>query len=320
MAIRKVMAYAPATIANLGAGFDILGTALANLGDIIIAQSSGKREVVLQIAGANKNVPLGDENVVVFVAKKMMQELDISFGIKLRLIKSIPVSAGLGGSAASSVATALAINGLLAKPLSKEELLPFTLAGEEFISGGKHADNAVPCLLGGLVAIRQLEPLEITKIPVKTKFYFIILHPHVVMETKKARALLPKSLPLKLITAQTGNLATLVAGLMMGDFELAARSMHDYIAEPVRAPLIPGFNFLKNIAHDLGINGCSISGSGPSVFFMVQELKTAKELAPTIKHKYTQYTGVGCDIYISKISPKSAYLEFGRDEIYKYEK
>ena len=190
---KTVTAFAPATISNLGSGFDVLGLAIHKPGDIVVASRAEKRGLLFSVESDNPDVPSSSkQNVASHVAQLMIDELRPPFGIEMILKKKMPIGSGLGSSAASSVASVVAVNGLLEKPLKKYDLLRFALEGERKASGDVHADNAAPSLLGGVCLVRSYDPLDVIQIPVRNSISWIVVHPHLVVKTKHARKILPE--------------------------------------------------------------------------------------------------------------------------------
>ncbi len=306
---RMVKVFAPATIANLGPGFDVLGLAIAKPGDFVTARRIEARELHFKVSGRIREVPSDTKkNVAAFVAKLMMDEFHPPFGVELTLEKQMPIGSGLGSSAASSVAAAVACNALLAKPLKKQELLRFILEGERLASGSPHADNAAPSLFGGVCLIRSYDPLDIIPIPVKDSMLWVVVHPHVIVETKKARSVLPKSITLRSAIRQWGNVGGLTYALAEGNMELIGRCIEDGVIEPVRARLIPGFSKVKEAALRAGAHGCSISGSGPSLFAVAGSVREAHAIGRRMKNVFKIHAGISSDVYISRVNNEGAKI------------
>src|SRR5437867_1450521 len=281
MTIRsRVTVFAPATIANVGPGYDVIGLALARPGDRLTATRMPRPGVELALRRSTKGLPArpGD-NVAAHVARLMLDEQRPGFGVRLVLDKGLPVGSGLGGSAASSVAAAVAVNALLPRPWPRLELLRFAVEGERKASGAPHADNVAPGLLGGACLVRGGDPPDVVRLPAKDAFTWIVAHPHVAVETAAARRLVPRSVALALAVRQWANVGGLVAGLVSGDVALLGRSIEDVIVEPARARLIPCFYGVKEAALAAGAAGCSIAGSGPSVFAVVRAGGPAQRVA-----------------------------------------
>ncbi|HEY4611778.1 MAG TPA: homoserine kinase [Bacteroidota bacterium] len=309
MPFRRVKVYAPATVANLGSGFDVLGLAIDKPGDIVIAERTEKPGLAFSVRSANRDVP-GDakNNVAAHVALLLLQEFKPPFGIKMTLHKKMPIGSGLGSSAASSVASVVAVNALLDKPLKKIDLLRFAVEGERKASGAPHADNAAPSLLGGACLIRSYEPLDVVSIPIVNSIFWVVVHPHVIVRTEDARSILPKAVTLQTATRQWGNISGLTIGLATGNVALVGKCVEDQIAEPVRANLIPGFNDVKQAAIAAGAYGCSISGSGPSMFAVADSERSARAIGSAMKKTFATAAGVACEVYVSRINKTGAKI------------
>jgi homoserine kinase len=302
--MKKIRAFAPATVANVACGFDILGFAVESPGDevtITLTEEPGVK--VLSITGDEGKLPLdAARNTVSLVIQEYLNHIDKGdLGVAIELKKMMPLKSGLGSSAASSVVGVYALNKLLGSPLTDLELLPFAMKGEELACGSAHADNVAPALLGGFVLVRSYDPLDVIKLPTPKRMYATIIHPHIEVKTKDARSILRTDVKLKDAVVQWGNVAGLVAGLMQEDYDLIGRSLEDVIVEPIRSLLIPGFDQVKQEALNAGALGCSISGSGPSIF----ALSTDKGVATQIGHAMTKVfdkLNVQSEVYISKVS------------------
>jgi homoserine kinase len=311
---RSVKAFAPATISNLGPGFDVLGVAVHKPGDFVIARRQEEPGLSFLLQTAQAHVPQDPQkNVAAYVARLILREMKPSFGVQLLLQKAMPIGSGLGSSAASSVAAAMAVNALMTKPLKRPELLRFALEGERFACGSLHADNAAPSLLGGACLIRSYDPLDVVPVPVDESLVWIVVHPHVVVLTKKARAILPRQIPLRSAVRQWGNVAGLVLGLASGDRSLIQRCVEDVIMEPIRARLIPGFHEVKQAALKAGALGCSISGSGPSVFSIAPSMKSAHTISRAMVRTFRQIAGVRSDVFVSRTNAQGASIIWRRD-------
>jgi homoserine kinase len=311
---RSVKTFAPATISNLGPGFDVLGVAVHAPGDFVVASRQKERGLSFSVKTDQIHVPQDPKrNVAAYVAQLMLQELKPSFGVQMMLRKSMPIGSGLGSSAASSVAAAMAVNELLPKPLKKSKLLRFALEGELFACGSLHADNAAPSLFGGGCLIRSYDPLDVVPITIDSSLVWIVVHPHIVVLTKKARAILPRSIPLRSAVRQWGNVAGLVLGLARGDRDLIKRSVEDVIMEPARARLIPGFDDVKQAALKAGALGCSISGSGPSVFSIAPSMRAARIISTAMTTSFRRAAGVSSDVFVSHTNLCGANVVWRKD-------
>ena len=303
-----VKVYAPATLANLGPGFDVLGIALDKPGDYIIAHKKEETGLTFSLQTTANTLPANFKNVAAHVANLMLEELRPAFGVSLILQKKMPVGSGLGSSGASSAAAAFAINALLPEPLDKKDLVRFAAEGEMLASGSPHAYNVAPSLLGGACLIRSYKPLDIIQLPIQNNLFWIVAHPHIEVETQNARSILPQMISLSQAVQQWGNVGGLVTGLIQGDSALVGRSLLDGIVEPVRSALIPGFGAVKSAALSAGALGFSISGSGPSVFAVATELAIAKRIGQAMQETFITAAKLKSDIYISPINMEGAKI------------
>jgi homoserine kinase len=304
-----ITAFAPATVANLSCGFDVLGLAIDHVGDEVSVQLNDLNQVQMaRITGDNGKLPLvAADNTAGAAVIALLAQLDSTQGIDIFLHKKMPLGSGLGSSAASAVAATVAANALLGEPFSKKELLPFVLAGEKVASGTAHGDNVFPSLLGGIVLIRSYQPLDVVQLPVPQHIYIVVVHPDVEILTKEARNILPKQIPMKDGITQTANLAGLVAGLYTNDLALIGRSLNDAFAEPYRAPLIPEFDRCKKAALYGGAIGFGISGSGPSMYALCDSQVRAQQVGELIG-KVLQSKSITYQVFVSKINPKGAEI------------
>lgn len=304
-----VRAKAPATVANVACGFDVFGFALDGPCDEVIAYLDGEPGAKLErIEGDNKRLPLASaKNTATVAVNAMLGHYGKNVGVTLTLRKNLPLSSGLGSSAASAVASLLAVNKLLGEPYSRRDLLPFAVESERIACGTGHADNVAPSLLGGFVLIRSYLPLDVVSIPTPGELHCAVLHPFIEVRTEDARRVIKTSIPLALATANWGNTAGLVAGLYSGDFKLIGRSLEDKIFEPDRALLIPGFDRVKSAALSSGALGCSISGSGPSIFALCQSRNAAIEVAVAMKDA-CQGAGLDGETFVSGINARGGEI------------
>lgn len=300
---KSIKAFAPATVANVACGFDVLGFAVEYPGDEVTLTLKDEPGIVIKsITGDEGKLPLNaDENTVSLVIQEYLNHIGSNQGVEIELRKLMPLKSGLGSSAASSVVGVYALNKLLGSPLTDHELLPFAMEGERLACGSAHADNVAPALYGGFVLVRSYEPLDVVQLPTPEKLYATIIHPHVEVKTQDARNILRKEVSLTKATQQWGNLAGLMVGLMKSDYALISRSLEDVIVEPVRSLLIPGFNEAKKAALDAGALGASISGSGPSIFALSDNEETAQKIGEAMKEVYQKWE-IDSDLYISKVS------------------
>lgn len=308
---REVRVFAPASVANVAVGFDILGFAIHGPGDEVVARLvPGQRGVSISaITGLSegRTLPLdANKNTAGYAAQRLLQYLGkSSLGIDLEIHKKMPFGSGLGSSAASAVGGVMAVNELLGTPLAKEELLPFAVEGEEIADGAYHADNVAPSLLGGLILIRSNADLDVHSLQIPNDLHAAVVYPHVEILTKEARDVLSNAVPLKQVIAQTGNLAALIVGLYKEDYELVSRSLQDVIIEPQRARLIPCFHQVKASAMDNGALGCSISGAGPSVFAWGKGKKQTEKIGKSMLSQFHR-ANIGADLFVSKVNTDGA--------------
>lgn len=303
-----IKAFAPATVANVCCGFDVLGFALENTGDDVTIQSLGFDQVIISaVTGVAQLSANTDENVVGIIAKLMLKKANNKNGLDIKLNKGLGIGSGLGSSAASSVAIVYAVNELLGKPFSTKELVEFAMEGERFASGTAHADNVAPALIGGFTLVKSYEPLDIISIPVKAKLYCTIVHPQVELKTSLSRNILKQEISLKAAVKQSGNIAGLILGLTQGDYDLISRSLYDDIIEPQRGSLIPLFYKAKQAAVTAGALGSGISGSGPSIFALSKSQEDAENVKRAFEEVY-QGTGIQVNTFTSKVATQGAQL------------
>lgn len=290
--LRQVRVFAPATVANMICGFDILGFAVDYPGDEVKMYKSDIPGVRIRaIHGDDGRLPLdAHKNTVSACVYMLLKDLGIvdQLGVEIELIKHMPIGSGLGSSSASTVAGLFAINTLLGSPLTKDELLPYCVEGERLACGHGHADNVAPALMGGTTLVRGKDNLEVIKLPVPDELYAGIVFPDVDVPTRDARQLIKDKILLKDAVTQWGNIAGLVAGLYQNDYDLIGRSMEDVLIEPTRAILIPEFYEMKRIALTHGALSFGISGSGPSVVAITRGEQTARIVTEQIKNHLTQ--------------------------------
>jgi homoserine kinase len=305
----SVTAFAPATVANLNCGFDVLGMALEMPGDEVnVAFNETDTLQVVKITGDNGKLPYDiDKNTAAVAIKALCEHLGEKRGMDIAVTKKMPLGSGMGSSAASAVAGVFAANELLGNRLSKRELMPFVLKGEEAATGSAHGDNVFPSLLGGIVLIRSYSPLDVVALPVPSHLYCALLHPDVEILTKQARGILPQAIALKTAIAQTGNIAAFVAGLYEKDLALVGRSMTDLFAEPYRAPLIPEFERVRNAALYGGALAFGISGSGPAMFALCDSSIRAQQVGELMQRGLVS-KNIACELYISRINKKGAMI------------
>lgn len=298
----EIKVFAPATVSNVGCGFDILGFAMEDIGDVITVKKSNTKGIVItKITGAD--LPLSnDKNVAGIAGMALLKHLNHEGGFEIEIEKGIAAGSGLGSSASSSAGAVVALNELLGKPYSLSELVEFAMEGEVLASGKKHADNVAPCICGGFILIRGYTPLDLTNLEYPKNMHCTVLHPAIEVKTIESRKLLPTEITLEKAVTQWGNVAGLVAGLYKHDYGLISRSMQDVVAEPNRSALIPGFDKVKQAAMDAGAVGCSISGSGPTMFALSKNEQEAMNVTKAMKAVYGRMD-IDFSIQVSRVNP-----------------
>lgn len=317
--MKTVTGFASATIGNVACGFDVLGFAITEPGDeVILTHREDRTEAlpvsITSISGDGGALPRDPKkNTSSFVVLKFLEYIRTNKGIdfeghiELQLKKNLPLSSGMGSSAASAAAALVAANELMGNPCSKMELVHFAIEGERVACGSAHADNAAPAMLGNFVLIRSYNPLDLITIPPPRNLFCTLAHPHIEVRTAYARSVLPRSIALKTATEQWGNVGALVSGLLTSDYELIGRSLVDVIAEPKRAPLIPGFNTVKKAALEAGALGGSIAGSGPSIFAFSSSSETAYRVGEAMKEAFSGIREkLQSDIWVSPVCREGA--------------
>lgn len=307
--MKSVRAFAPATVANVSCGFDILGFAIDAMGDYVeVIRKDEPGLKVISIENDGGRLPYEVEKNTCSVAiQALLDEYGEQVGMDIILKKGLPLGSGMGSSAASAVAALVAANRLLGDPFDRKEMVPFAMAAEKVACGAGHADNVAPSLLGGFVLVRDYHPLDVIKLPVPAGLYCTLLHPHYELKTEDSRSVLRDTISMKHSTIQSGNVAGLVAGLYQEDFELISRSLKDVIAEPYRAVLIPGFYEVREAIKSAGALGMGISGSGPTLFVLSEGKEVAETMALAAKEVY-EGIGLGVDVYFSAINTRGAYV------------
>jgi homoserine kinase len=305
-----IAAFAPATVSNVAAGFDVLGFALDEPGDIVTARLGEAPGVVIaEITGDDGRLSReAGRNTAGAAALALLARLGTSQGVVLEVHKGLPLASGVGSSGASAVAAAVAVNELLGRPATLEQVCQAAMQGELAGCGAVHPDNVAPSLYGGFVLARSVDPPDIVRLPVPPGLACAVLHPHQEVQTGAARALLGDTVPLATAVRQWANLGALVSALHTGDLELLSRSLVDYVAEPKRAGLVPGFHQVKAAALDAGALGCSLSGSGPSIFALARSLDEAHAVGQAMAAAFAGAAGVAADLWVSLVGRTGARL------------
>jgi len=300
----SIRVFAPATVANVVCGFDVLGFAVNEPGDEVVMRLVDEPGVrLLKITGDDGRLPLdAGKNTVSAVVQYYLKHINREdIGVEIELHKKMPIGSGLGSSSASTVAGLYAINQLMGNLLTAKGLVPFAMKGEELACGYGHADNVAPALMGGFVLVRSYEPLDLIALPTPENLFAAIVYPEVEVPTKDARQMIRSKVLLKDAVTQWGNVAGLVSGLFLNDIDLVGRSMKDVLVEPTRSILIPGFETLRELAMENGAVGFGISGSGPSVFALAKDEATARKITDA-QQKHLFQLNINSNAYVSSVN------------------
>jgi homoserine kinase len=303
----SVTAFGPATVSNVACGFDVLGFPLESPGDEVtatLAESGVRIDSILNDGGRLPREAA--RNTAGVAVLSLLTTLGERRGVALTIRKGLPLSSGLGGSAASAVAAVVAVDALIGAHAPIETLVACALEGERLGAGSAHADNIAPCICGGFVLVRRAIPLDLIRLPVPAGLTVVVVHPNLEIETARARALLGDTVPLADAVRQWANLGAFVDGLHKGDFAQMSRSLEDTIAEPRRASLIPGLAVIKRAAGDAGALGCSLSGSGPSLFALCPSREVATAVAAAMESAVRIHIRGELQTYISPIATQGA--------------
>ena len=308
MALSAATAFAPATVGNVGIGFDILGHTVEAVGDRVTARRVAQSGVrVGSISGVVTDLPQAAErNTAGKAVLSLWQSKQAHGGVELDIVKGIPLASGLGGSAASAVAAVVAANALLDAPATPLELLRFAMLGEQVASGSIHVDNIAPSLFGGLVLTVGIDHPRVKQIPVPTNIRCVLVHPHMRVATRDARGILSQTVTLSDFVWQTANLAGFISGCYSNDLDMIRDAFQDVVIEPQRQALIPGFRAVRAAAMARGALGCSISGAGPSVFAWC-EAGSAEAARDAMVHAFAEH-GLESDHWITSIEPRGARI------------
>lgn len=308
-----VTAFAPASIGNVGVGYDMLGLAVSGAGDRVTARKVERSGIhIKEVRGLDGEIHpfLSTDpttNTASIAAAALWREMGCKTGLELIISKGIPLQSGMGSSAASAVAGAVAANALLAKPLQQAELLPFALQGEKYASGGLHADNVAPSLVGGLVFCPPVLLPEFVPLPVPTGVSSVLLHPELQVNTAESRSGLARGYSMDQWLEQQGYLGGFVAACGNNDHDLLARCLRDVIIEPQRAAAVACFEVVKAAALNAGGYGCSLSGSGPSIFALCKDAHAAN--IATAMEQACRTTGIECQSWVSPMDAAGARVE-----------
>jgi homoserine kinase len=311
--IRSATAFAPATVANVAVGFDILGFAVEAAGDEVTVTTTERAGVRVEgVSDTTGTLTPGAipsdaaKNTATVGLLKLRADLSLGFGFDVRIRKGIALGSGMGGSAASAVAALVAANSLLERPLPKDALLAYALVAEQVASGAAHPDNATPCLFGGLTLILSTDPVRHVQLPVPTGVLTVLVHPHVRVDTRDARGILKESVALADHVRQSAYLGGFIAGCFRDDLELVGRSLADVVIEPQRVALIPAFAQVKAAALRAGAVGVSISGSGPTVFAWVDSEGASLRVREAMVAAFESNGVADVDAWVSPVSREGA--------------
>lgn len=306
--MEEIKVFAPATIANVACGFDVLGLALDYPGDQAIVRKTDSNKVVITACHNAENLPLeADKNVAGVAVQALLDKLGSKQGFEIELTKGVKPGSGIGSSAASSAAAVVAANHLLGNPFTRKELVAFAMEGEKCATGVAHADNVAPSICGGFTLVRSYDPLDIIKIESPSELWATVIHPQLEVKTRDARRVLKGGIDLKKAITQWGNVGGLIAGLYSKDYDLIGRSLVDVVIEPIRSILIPGYESVKKASMEAGALGCSISGSGPSIFALSKGEENAQKVKAAMGEIYKEY-GVDYEIHVSQVNSEGAKI------------
>ena len=299
-----VHVFAPATVANVGCGFDVFGFALHEPGDQLelkVTDTPGVR--IDTITGMVPGLPRSiEQNTAGKAIQSFYKMLKPEFGLSITLHKNMPIGSGLGSSAASAVAGVFALNALLEEPFDRKTLLKYAIAGERITSGDSiHLDNIAACLWGGFILVHSKDPIDIVELPVPADLCCTIIHPQIEIRTKESRQILKKDIALADAVTQWGNIAGFVTALFREDYGLLTSTLRDVVAEPTRSILIPHFAEMRSLAIESGSLGMGISGSGPSVFALSVGRKQAEKSGSAIA-RFLERMDIGHDVFVSSIN------------------
>jgi homoserine kinase len=306
VAIRRATAFAPASIGNVGPGFDVLGLAIEGIGDTVSIELIEAVSSTVEVTGIDAELVPRDPyaNAAAIAARAWLDGRGIATAFRMHLRKGISISAGLGGSGASSAGGALAAAAAcgVAHP-PPAAIMEAALAGESAVAG-RHLDNIAATVLGGLALVRSIDPLDAMRLPVKGDWRLVLATPQIRLETKHARSVLPRSSERELWVQQMANTVALAHAFGTGDAALLRRALDDLYAEPHRARLIPHFGHVKRAALDAGGLGCSISGAGPTIF-AIAEPATAAGVAAAMERAFEE---VPAQLRVAEIARQGARI------------
>ena len=305
-----IAAYAPGSVSNVACGFDIMGFALEQPGDVVVAAPQDSPGVSIAAIHGDEGRLSTDfrKNTASAAVLALLHRLETTRGVALTIHKGLPLARGIGSSGASAVAALVAVNELFGRPAPMTMLLECAMAGEQAGCGAIHPDNVTPSLYGGFILARSAQPPDIVRLPVPEGLACAVLHPKMTVETGAARKLLGDHVSLKDATRQWANVGGLVAALYTSDFALLSRSLVDCVAEPKRAALVPGFADVKAAAISAGALGASLSGSGPSIFALAPSLALAHAAGAAMQAAFAQASNLGADLWVCPVGRQGARI------------
>ncbi len=311
--MNSVKVFSPASIGNIGPGFDVLGLAIDGLGDTIEAREISGNEVVIEnIFNADHDISNDpDKNTAGIAAKETLRALGIKNGVGLILTKGMPSGSGLGSSAASAAAGAYAVNKLFNGGLSEDELILAAMKGEAYVSGGYFADNVAPSILGGATLTQSIDPLKVSKLGTIDELILVLIIPNIQILTKDSRDVIPNKIDKRNFITNMANTASITAAFCKNDYALLKGNLIDVIFEPARTKLIPGLADIKSAAVKAGADGCTISGSGPAIFAISNSHQRAKKIKYEMEKEFINH-GVECTGFIttpSKVGSREVTME-----------
>lgn len=300
----RLTVFAPGSVGNVGPGLDVLGLAVGGAGDWVTAELLDVRGIELRDPG-HPDLPADpSRHASALAADAVVARSGGRHGLALWVLKGLPLSGGQGGSAASAVAGAVAANECLGRPLGTLELLQVCLEVEAQVAG-RHADNLAPSLLGGAVLVRATDPLDVITLPVPAGLTAVLVHPDQRLRTADARAVLPATVTREVAIHQAAQVAAMVAAFYRGDLDLLRRSVDDRIAEPARAPLLPGFPAARRAALEAGALGASISGAGPTAFALAADARQGARIGAAMHAAYAA-AGVEATVRVAPVDTQGA--------------
>jgi len=311
--MNSVKVFSPASIGNIGPGFDVLGLAIDGLGDTVEAREISGNEVVIEnIFNADHDISNDpDKNTAGIAAKGTLRALGIKNGVGLILTKGMPSGSGLGSSAASAAAGAYAVNKLFNGGLSEDELILAAMKGEAYVSGGYFADNVAPSILGGATLTQSIDPLKVSKLGTIDELILVLIIPNIQILTKDSRDVIPNKIDKRNFITNMANTASITAAFCKNDYALLKDNLIDVIFEPARTKLIPGLADIKLAAVKAGADGCTISGSGPAIFAISNSHQRAKKIKYEMEKEFINH-GVECTGFIttpSKVGSREVTME-----------